>query len=495
MNASCEGGTTEWSDLATFTTEPSCLVPTDIDSKINDNIAVLIWTSEATLFDIEVNGEVIEGVENPYNLELEPETIYEIRVRANCGGGDYSDWSAPYGFVSDCSGAKELPYEFGFDLADLGEYYACWLAASWSSANDAGLASDPDDNTNIVFRFSSWNSDDNDTYTQILISPELNTEAAVNVQFDYKPYTTNYGNETFTVGYASDFSSLDDFEWAYDIEADDASQWTTFSKNLPAGTKYVAILYTSEYVSHLYIDNFKFEEATTITQTTDLYAGYNWFSINVEIDDPIEMLDMLKASLGDNAVSIESDGSVTEYLGDDFWMGDLDDIGVTNEAMYLILTEADCTVELTGLPANPTDHSITINPGYNWIGVPSTEALSIETALAGFGEEGDQIEGNGQITEYLGDDLWMGDFDALEPGQGYMYLSTSDVEKTLVFQTGSAKARNAQPVFGTLTLKSQPVVKVISPSTTNSLAKTACVATMAKQLLKKEIIEVKQLKK
>jgi hypothetical protein len=37
---------------------------------------------------------------------------------------------------------------------------------------------------------------------------------------------------------------------------------------------------------------------------------------------------------------------------------------------------------------------------------------------------------------YLGG-TWVGDFDTMVPGRGYMYYSNSSEEKTLTFQTGA----------------------------------------------------------
>ena len=72
-------------------------------------------------------------------------------------------------------------------------------------------------------------------------------------------------------------------------------------------------------------------------------------------------------------------------------------------------------------------------------------AIEVSTALADFeASEGDQIQTDYGMTEYDGE--WFGNFDAFEPGYGIMYFSTSDEDKTLVFQTGDSKARrNTKP--------------------------------------------------
>lgn len=63
--------------------------------------ATVSWTSEATAFDIDVNGTVTEDVTNPITLTgLEYATTYIIKVRAK-EGDKVSDWSATATFTTD----------------------------------------------------------------------------------------------------------------------------------------------------------------------------------------------------------------------------------------------------------------------------------------------------------------------------------------------------------------------------------------------------------
>ena len=178
-----------------------------------------------------------------------------------------------------------------------------------------------------------------------------------------------------------------------------------------------------------------------VTQTVDLAEGWNWFSPYVKADNPIELLQMLEESLGENAEMILSmDNGMTAFDGEE-WFGDLDDVGLANTQMYMILTNAACTLEMVGEPANVSDYEISIKPGWNWIGFPSAEAFDVVDALADFAaEEGDILlsQDNG-LTSYDGEE-WFGDLETLEPGVGLMYYSSSSETKTLVYST-AAKAR------------------------------------------------------
>jgi hypothetical protein len=171
------------------------------------------------------------------------------------------------------------------------------------------------------------------------------------------------------------------------------------------------------------------------TQTIALSEDWNWVSLYVE-GNPIEMLMQLEAALGDNGMQIESqyDG-VTENIGDGYWWGDLDEVGIDGKNMYLIQAAADCEVELQGEVADLSSREITLYPEWNWIGFPSSEEVDIVVALSGLeAEDGDMIEAQDGVAEYLGDGYWWG-IETLVPGQGYMYYSNSSDVKTFFFQT------------------------------------------------------------
>ena len=160
---------------------------------------------------------------------------------------------------------------------------------------------------------------------------------------------------------------------------------------------------------------------------------------------------MLKRALRENGLNIESAEYTTSFDGEE-WFGDLDDEGIYPEEMYLIEVSNDCTIVLEGSPVDPTDHEITIESGYNWIGFPCSVETEVVVALADFdAEEGDEIEGAEGMTYYDGEE-WFGDIETLVPGQGYTYYSASDETKPLIFQS-AAKSRHANTMTAKLTKK------------------------------------------
>ena len=181
-----------------------------------------------------------------------------------------------------------------------------------------------------------------------------------------------------------------------------------------------------------------------VTQSIALTSGWNWISSYIEQDGETGMT-MLEQSLGENAEVIKSMTDMNEFDGED-WYGEMP---LELEQMYMVYVSENCSAVLEGTPANPADHPINITEGWNWIGFPCDQEVSIADAFAGFTpEDGDAIKTFSGLAEYF-DGEWFPDeeLETLKPGQGYMYYSGSSTPKTLTFQTG-AKTRRAYPNFG-----------------------------------------------
>ena len=153
-----------------------------------------------------------------------------------------------------------------------------------------------------------------------------------------------------------------------------------------------------------------------VTQTLTLTEGWNWFSTYLEADD---LLEQLEESLGTSGIRIQGkNGTVDrfDYQGNSYWYGSLTDL--TNEQMYKVRTNAACNVVIVGAEASPADHPITISNGWNWIGFPCSQSVSLETALSGFTPEpNDMIKGKDGAATYISNgnvSMWYGTLDTLD---------------------------------------------------------------------------------
>ena len=183
-----------------------------------------------------------------------------------------------------------------------------------------------------------------------------------------------------------------------------------------------------------YVAHFQYVQSRT------LVSGWNWWSTYIE-QEGNNVLEMLENSLGTSGIRIQgTNNSVDyfEYQGAGYWYGALNVIA--NEQMYMIRTSAACDAVIVGDAALPSNHPITINSGWNWIGYPNAQSVDVNVAMSGFTPEAnDVVKGRNSVSTYIsygGYQGWYGQLNTLEPGQGYMYRSYSNTTKTLTFQTG-----------------------------------------------------------
>ena len=175
-------------------------------------------------------------------------------------------------------------------------------------------------------------------------------------------------------------------------------------------------------------------------QTDNLVLGWNWWSTYIE-QEGINGLEMLENSLDGSGIRIQGKLASTDYFvyqGTGYWYGFLN--ALQNDQMYKVRTSEACNAVIIGDEALPVNHPITIGEGWNWVGFPSGQPLSVDEAMSGFEPEGnDIIKGRNSSTTYISYgnyNMWYGQLNTLEPGQGYMYKSNSSETKTLVYQTG-----------------------------------------------------------
>ncbi|MBE6342970.1 MAG: T9SS type A sorting domain-containing protein [Lentimicrobiaceae bacterium] len=166
-----------------------------------------------------------------------------------------------------------------------------------------------------------------------------------------------------------------------------------------------------------------------ITQTTQLNAGWNWFSYYVNTD-----LETLEKELGESAAQIKSHTQGFDiYAGPEAWSGTLDEI--LPEQMYMIKANEPSTLNLKGETIDHENVEITlVKDAWNWIGYPINGSVNLSDAFNGVDLTiGDQIKShNHGFAYYIGNNTWAGGLQVLVKGEGYMYHNTSS-ENDVVF--------------------------------------------------------------
>ena len=84
-------------DNVRITQDNDCAKPTNLTiDYTGGTTSVVSWTSDASDFNLDVNGTIISNVTNPYTFEnLNLASSYTIKVQAVCDNGHASNWSNP----------------------------------------------------------------------------------------------------------------------------------------------------------------------------------------------------------------------------------------------------------------------------------------------------------------------------------------------------------------------------------------------------------------
>lgn len=128
--------------------QSTCVTPTEVTvMEITNNSALVTWdiedASETTQWYVFVypssegawNGyEILTSTNSVTLTDLIPSTYYTVRVQTFCGEDDYSEWTDPFEFNTDCgliSVTADHPYQISFEDSDAGTLF-------WPHATEAG---------------------------------------------------------------------------------------------------------------------------------------------------------------------------------------------------------------------------------------------------------------------------------------------------------------------------------------------------------------------
>ena len=253
----------------TYQAQPNCAKPTNLAISYNegDPTATVTWTSEATNFNIDVNGTITAVTGNSYTFDVSLITTYTIKVQADCGD-EQSYWTKAISFFSGC-GIFPVTYSYGFeDERDMN----CWtIITTGYNGEYTGIYEDEDDEDYAHTGSHSFRFYYTTEPGQYLISPELGGfENGLHVEFWYREYSEGYP-ETFQVGYSTTDNNPDSFTWGTEITA--TTSYQRFKANYPAATKYVAVKHTSDDQYALYLDDFLFEESPSCIEPTGIQVA------------------------------------------------------------------------------------------------------------------------------------------------------------------------------------------------------------------------------
>ena len=275
---------------------PKTLIATDV----NVTTATLTWEAgnDETQWQVKWSTDGGDTWTSPVTVNstqyemtnLDPVTTFQVQVLSVYGEGQYS---YPKSITFTTHSASEAPIELasnatanaavlswtGFQdnynvryvvsLEDVEDFedeatLANWTTISNNDANSSGTNGygRHNDYDNYSFRFSSFKEVDD--YNQYLISPELSD--VLSMEFNYRGYGSG---EKFKVGFSTTGNDVADFTFGDEIITT-SHEWVKYSSSLPAGTKYVAINYYSDFKYYLYVDNITFKSTGSWTDVNNV---------------------------------------------------------------------------------------------------------------------------------------------------------------------------------------------------------------------------------
>ena len=244
--------------------EPTAAGPENVgaEDKGNDGV-ILTWTAP-NIGETQAQ-EVTEDFEN--QEVFEPFGLGGITATEHTGA--FGDWTlydgngiAVYGFQNLQFPNQSEPSAWQvFNPAQLGENIASQFA--------------PHSGEQFLISFCPADQDEagNDLLPPAdhwLISPALTGEAQT-VSFYAREITDQYGAETFEVWASSTDKEIASFTKVGDYSTD-AVEWTQFTADLPAGTKYFAIRHISKDIFGLLIDDITFKALVGGSSNGDIVA-------------------------------------------------------------------------------------------------------------------------------------------------------------------------------------------------------------------------------
>lgn len=176
-----------------------CARPVSLQAtEITPFSALLGWstTGSEESWTIELNGNQTTVGTQPYLMEnLEPQTDYNFRVKANCGGGVESEWALPITFKTLCDVIVVTDDEPYFDDFESSDEFVCWQDEI--AVGDFGWAIDPGYlNPNNTANFFSMGVE------ALLISAPLDITAVTNPTLEFRhrqPMFQGYNEDLYVV--------------------------------------------------------------------------------------------------------------------------------------------------------------------------------------------------------------------------------------------------------------------------------------------------------
>ncbi len=237
-------------DNVEIASNTSCPRPVNVAvSDLTPLSATLSWdTSEAQeSWTVDLNGETQTVTTVPCQVALIPGTSYTLKVKAQCGGGEESEWSVPIQFTTPCEEilvTNDITYHDDFETADV---LVCW--ENETLEGQFGWEIGFDDDSHSRSALFAWLG----ATARLISTPmDLSGVSYPILTFEHKQ-TRNVGVDNLQVWYRtseqSDWMFVEDYSYETDWEE------VTLTLPEPSSTYQIAFWAHSNYSNGTYVDN------------------------------------------------------------------------------------------------------------------------------------------------------------------------------------------------------------------------------------------------
>lgn len=172
-----------------------------------------------------------------------------------------------------------------------------------------------------------------------------------------------------------------------------------------------------------------------VEQKWQLAEGWQWMSFYV---DPIEKgVESVFSPVSEWVEMLKGHDAFAVPAADGSWKGALKEMDTRQ--MYMASLTQPAELSVSGEQINTQLAPVTLQKGWNWIGYTPSYVASPAYALAAADPQaGDMVKSQHGFAIFQGYE-WIGSFDAMQPGVGYMYLSRQDQQRSFCYPAAAPK--------------------------------------------------------
>ena len=209
----------------------------------------------------------------PYVLDnLAPNTVYYIRIRSNCGGGEYSEW-AKIEERTEC-GYIGIPYMEGFESAPAsgsGNMITCWSTISNYTSTHYPYTSNSQKHSGTYSVYFYATS----TYYSYLVSPRFEDNVQMNnLEISFWAYKSS-ASYYIQVGVMSDPDDPTTFVQIGQFSPSATSTWESYEVTTASYTgngHYIAFRLPNDISNYIYLDDINIAAIPTCPHVTNIHV-------------------------------------------------------------------------------------------------------------------------------------------------------------------------------------------------------------------------------